>query len=150
MPEGNSIALVIFPSLLLFGGLTALVIGLVRHRRFMERLRRKRAIESTVRRTSSALARGPQIVLTNVMADSGTLLVAYEPLGSFDSLGEGDSGTFVAFDPDGRALGKLDSWCRSRACVRVEVDYSVSRLRVAHLGDSEQLELSIAPEATNS
>ncbi len=149
MPQGNFIALVIFPSLLLLFGVTALVIGLVRHRRYMEGLRRKRAIQSTVKRTSSALARGPQIVLTNVMADGGTLLVAYEPLGASEG-GGGESGTFVAFDPGGEAFSKLDQWCRSLACVRVEVDYPAARLRVAHLADAEQLELSIAPEATNS
>lgn len=138
VPQGSTLALVVFPSLVLGLGITAFLIGWRRHRRFMESIRRRRAQQFMAHQAWLAFAEVPEAMLLSVLVMGGSVLIAYEPLSS-----PGASATIVAQDPGASVLELLQSWCADHARVGLEIDPMGERLRLSRTEDAERIELPI-------
>ncbi len=143
MPQGSVLALVIFPSAIVALGAVFLIVFWARHKRYMESLRQHRAVETARKQTIDQITSCPEVILTNVVVDGRTLLIAYEAF--LRLLNGSDKGTLVAYDQDGSVTAVLERWCSERACVRVEVFPNQKRMRMTRISGSELVELSTVP-----
>gem|GEM_PF-2664476 len=138
MPQGSTLALVVFPSLILAVGVTAAIVMWRRHRIFMESIRTKRAQQLMSRQAWLTLASIPEAILTSVLSMGGSVLIAYERVDEPST-----SQTIVAQDPGALVLELLEAWCEARMRVRLEIDPLGERLRITTVEHPTPIELPI-------
>lgn len=137
------LSLVVFPSVIVVMGALAVLYGLSRHHRYMESIRQQRARDLTAKRTSASFAWASEIVLTNVVAVEGALLMGYERL---DVSGRTPrDGTIVAYCADSAAVRVLETWASARVGIEAAMDLSGRRLVLRQITNSERVELSTIP-----